>query len=54
LYGVPGERGQHPGVMGEVASLKRSRRNLLIGLRCAWGVLIAVAGSLATVLFGSR
>jgi hypothetical protein len=51
VYGIAGERGDHPGVIGEVASLKRSRRNLWIALRCAWGLLIAGAGYLASAIF---
>jgi len=51
LYGIPGNK-EHTGVVGEVSELRASRRAILIGLRCAWGVLVAVAGVVTTVLFG--
>jgi hypothetical protein len=43
IYGLPGlkEEGQSPGLMGDVADLKRSRNLARIGLRCIWGILIS-------------
>lgn len=53
LYGLPGKKGRHPGLMMDVATLKQSRRWMLVGLRGAWALLLIVGGAvLGKVLKG--
>jgi hypothetical protein len=47
LYGLPGNKETSPGLMGDVAELRRSRRLILLALRGAW-VLLTIL--LSTVL----
>lgn len=50
FYGLPGDSA-NVGVMGDVATLKHSRRWMLIGLRGAWALLLVVGGAvLAKIL----
>jgi hypothetical protein len=53
VYGLPGNKEQSPGLMGEVAELRRSRRMILYGLRGAWLLLTALAGAVATAIVKS-
>lgn len=50
IYGLPGDKERSPGLMGEVAELKRSGRMVLLALRGAWILLTAMAGALGTAL----
>jgi hypothetical protein len=50
VYGLPGNKDASPGLMGEVAELRRSRRMILLALRGAWVLLTALAGAVATAL----
>ena len=52
LYGLPGrkEDGQNPGLLGDVADLKNSRKRLRLGLNCIWAFLMAVAGTVGAVI----
>ena len=52
VYGVPGNKDESPGLMGEVANLKNSRRVMLIGLRAAWSVIVLTACGVAAAIFG--
>lgn len=53
IYGLPGVKDRHPGLMGDVATLKASRRWMLIGLRGSWALLLLVGGAvLAKILKG--
>ena len=45
VYGLPGEKETHAGLMGAVSDLQRGRRTLLIGLRCAWALLLLLLGA---------
>jgi len=49
LYGVPGEKGRNPGLLGDVAELKQARRFMLWTLRAVWLVLATLAGILARI-----
>lgn len=53
VYGVPGERGEHPGLIGDVRSLKKSRRVMLTGLKCAWALLLLLAGTIGNFIYGA-
>ena len=48
MYGLPGNKEMSPGVMGEVAELKRGRRMILLALRGAWALLTMLFGAMAT------
>lgn len=50
MYGLPGNKEASPGLMGEVAELRRSRGLMLLALRGAWVVLTILLGALATTL----
>ncbi len=50
VYGLPGNKDASPGLMGEVAELRRSRRMILLALRGAWVLLTALAGAVGTAL----
>jgi hypothetical protein len=43
IYGLPGlkDEDHSPGLMGDVADLKRSRNFARLGLRCIWAILIS-------------
>lgn len=45
LYGLPGNKETSPGLMGEVAELRRGRNLIVNALRGAWALL--------TLLFGA-
>jgi hypothetical protein len=48
VYGLPGNKDTSPGLLGDVAELRGSRRRMLLAMRCAWALLVAVAGAVAT------
>ena len=50
LYGLPGNKETSPGLMGDVAELRRSRRLILLALRGAWVLLTVLLGAAATAL----
>ena len=50
MYGLPGNKEISPGVMGEVAELKRGRRMILLALRGAWALLTVLFGTVATAV----
>lgn len=50
LYGLPGNKELSPGLMGEVAELRRSRKMMLLALRGAWVLLTALAGAVGTAI----
>ncbi len=52
MYGLPGNKDASPGLMGEVAELRGSRRRLLLAMQCAWALLVAVAGTIVAAFFG--
>jgi len=51
LYGLPGNKGSSPGLMGEVAELRRSRQLIVLALRGAWVVLTIMLGAAAAAIF---
>ena len=51
VYGLPGEKETNPGLMGDMADLKRSRRNLWLAIRCAWGLLVVAVGAVVAKFF---
>lgn len=53
VYGPEGEKDEHPGLMGDMADLKHSRRNLWLALRGAWALLLVFAGWAVKQLLGS-
>ncbi|MEN6450202.1 MAG: hypothetical protein ABFC96_06910 [Thermoguttaceae bacterium] len=50
VYGLPGNKDASPGLMGEVAELRRSRRMILLALRGAWALLTALVGAVGAAL----
>lgn len=52
LYGRPGDKDRNPGVLTDLAGLKKSRRNLLIAIGSLWSLIVAVAGGVTTFLLG--
>jgi hypothetical protein len=49
IYGLPGNKETSPGLMGDVAELRRSRKLILLALRGAWILLTILLGAAATV-----
>jgi hypothetical protein len=54
LYGLPGNKETSPGLLGDVAELRRSRRLMLLALRGAWLLLTILLGAIATTLVQAR
>jgi len=54
VYGLPGNKETSPGLMGEVAELRRSRKLILIALRGAWMLLTILLGAAATAIVRSN
>ncbi len=50
IYGLPGNKATSPGLMGEVAELRRSRKLILMALRGAWVLLTILFGAAVTAL----
>ncbi|MBN1395695.1 MAG: hypothetical protein JW959_11785 [Pirellulales bacterium] len=50
VYGLPGNKKRSPGLIGEVAELRGSRRRMLLAMRGAWLLLTALAGALAAAV----
>lgn len=50
VYGPPGEKGNHPGLVGDVADPMHSRRRFQVGLRGVWALLLLVGGAMLTKL----
>ena len=50
IYGLPGNKEASPGLMGEVAELRGSRKRMLLAMRGAWVLLTAVVGAVATAI----
>jgi len=50
IYGLPGNKEASPGLMGDVAELRRSRKLILVALRGAWVLLTILAGAAATAV----
>jgi hypothetical protein len=54
MYGLPGNKEESPGVLGDVAELRRSRRLILLALRGAWVLLTVLLGAMATAVLRTR
>ena len=54
VYGLPGNKEASPGLMGEVAELRRSRRLILLALRGAWVLLTILLGAVTTAVLRAR
>jgi hypothetical protein len=50
VYGLPGNKQASPGLMGDVAELRRSRRLMLLALRGAWVLLTVLLGAVMTAI----
>jgi hypothetical protein len=50
LYGLPGNKETSPGLIGEVAELRRSRKLILLALRGAWVLLTMLLGAVTTAI----
>ena len=54
IYGLPGNKEASPGLIGDVAELRRSRRLILLALRGAWLLLTILLGAVLTALLQTR
>jgi hypothetical protein len=54
MYGLPGNKEISPGLMGEVAELRRSRRLILLALRGAWVLLTILVSAVLTAVLRSH
>ena len=54
IYGLPGNKEASPGLMGEVAELRGSRKRMLLAMRSAWALLTAVVGAVAAALLKAK
>jgi hypothetical protein len=50
VYGLPGKKETSPGLMGDMAELKRSRKLILLALRGAWVILTVLLGAAMTAV----
>jgi hypothetical protein len=50
IYGLPGNKEASPGLMGEVAEMRRSRKLILLALRGAWILLTVLLGAVTTAV----
>jgi hypothetical protein len=50
IYGLPGNKEASPGLMGDVAELRRSRKLILLALRGAWILLTILLGAVMTAI----
>jgi hypothetical protein len=50
MYGLAGNKETSPGLMGDVAELRRSRRLTLMALRGAWVILTILLGAVMTAV----
>lgn len=48
FYGLPGNKDRSPGMIGDVAELKRGRRIVLLALKGAWVLLTILFGAAVT------
>jgi hypothetical protein len=54
IYGLPGNKETSPGLLGDVAELRRSRKLMLLALRGAWLLLTILLGAVMTALLQSH
>ena len=54
MYGLPGNKETSPGLIGEVAELRRSRKLILLALRGAWVLLTILLGAVMTAILEAR
>ncbi len=50
IYGLPGNKEASPGLMGDVAELRRSRKLILLALRGAWVLLTILLGAVTAAV----
>ncbi len=50
MYGIPGDKEDKPGLMGDVAELKRAHKTQLFVLRGGWAAVVAAIGAAAGAL----
>ena len=50
VYGLPGNKETSPGLLGDVAELRRSRKLILLALRGVWILLTILLGAVATAV----
>ena len=54
IYGLPGNKETSPGLLGDVAELRRSRKLLSLALRGVWLLLTILLGAVMTALVQTR
>jgi hypothetical protein len=50
MYGLPGNKEASPGLIGDVAELRRSRKLISLAMRGVWVLLTILLGALMTAL----
>lgn len=50
IYGLPGNKETSPGLIGDVAELRQSRKLILLALRGAWVLLTILLGAVTTAV----
>jgi hypothetical protein len=50
IYGLPGNKDASPGLLGDVAELRRGGKLISLALRGAWLLLTILLGAVATAL----
>lgn len=50
IYGLPGNKETSPGLMGDVAELRQSRKLTVLALRGAWVLLTILLGAVTTAV----
>jgi hypothetical protein len=54
MSGLPGNKEDSPGLMGDVAGLRQSRRLILLALQGAWALLTVLFGAAVTAMLRGR
>ena len=52
IYGLPGNKEASPGLMGDVADLRRGRRTLLWAIKGAWALIVGLICAAVSGIFG--
>jgi hypothetical protein len=54
VYGLPGNKETSPGLMGDVAELRQSRKLMLLAMRGAWVLLTVLLGAVMTAILRAQ
>ena len=51
IYGNPEDRAGNPGALSNIAGGQRSWRTMRTGIRCLWGIVMVIVGTIISWLF---